>query len=79
MASMTRVRRNERGQRDHDRLFRQRFRVRTSVREEHVAELASHDRVRVAVLPRARGIATFRRKKPFLDDRSTDLGARTRR
>ena len=24
-------------------------------------------------------LATFRRKKPFLDDRSTDLGARTRR
>jgi len=23
-------------------------------------------------------LATFRRKKPFLDDRSTDLGARTR-
>jgi hypothetical protein len=25
------------------------------------------------------GLATFRRKKPFLDDRATDLGARTRR
>jgi hypothetical protein len=24
-------------------------------------------------------LATFRRKKPFLDDRATDLGARTRR
>jgi len=24
-------------------------------------------------------VATFRRKKPFLDDRATDLGARTRR
>jgi hypothetical protein len=26
-----------------------------------------------------RRLATFRRKKPFLDDRATDLGARTRR
>jgi len=26
-----------------------------------------------------RAVATFRRKKPFLDDRATDLGARTRR
>jgi hypothetical protein len=24
-------------------------------------------------------LATFRRKKPFSDDRATDLGARTRR
>jgi hypothetical protein len=32
------------------------------------------DTARVSV-----GLATFRRKKPFLDDRATDLGARTRR
>ncbi len=29
--------------------------------------------------PIAIHLATFRRKKPFLDDRATDLGARTRR
>jgi hypothetical protein len=26
-----------------------------------------------------KSVDTFRRKKPFLDDRATDLGARTRR
>jgi hypothetical protein len=48
------------------------------------AVLASKSQVDCPLQPCAQeriasALATFRRKKPFLDDRATDLGARTRR